>query len=504
MTIVRQQILQILPVLLKRPTNNASTAVRMLHGVSWQVMVMPITRALTFSIAVLQARFLGKTGYGELGMALSTLTLFNLFATGAAGNTCTKFIAEFRLSDPERAQRICGVSLQATSLLAVAASVVCYVLAPHLSTGLLHNPSLTGLLRLCAIALIIQTLEGTLTGILYGFQSFRSASVATTIQVATWLPFTWFFTPRLGPFGALLAFTLSHLVCVVGLGLATFRELKAAQFHIRWNDAWKEASVLWEYSLPMILHGLVCVPTLWATNALLARQPGGYSQLGAYNAAFQFRTAVIQVPMMLQGIAMPFLSEMSGARNAQRFARLFDHLMRISGVVGLMAATGVSIFGRPLMQLFGHEFRTDSAMLAVVMAVATTSLLSSLAGAALQASGVVWSALWANLFYATASILLAWLLVPHLLGMGLAISFVISTCLQAFLLLHLLSRQIHAVRVWPHAIVGILSTSLICALAFPAIYLKVVCVAAVMAALCMARIPNMICKLRDHSALASV
>jgi len=483
---------------LERPTEGTSTAKRIVHGISWQLLTAPMSRLFAFLVNILQARLLGKAGYGELGMALSTLTFFSLFATASAGNTCTKFIAELRVTDKARAERICGVSLQAMLILAFVGAVLCYLLAPYIAVVVLRNPALTALLRLCAISLILQTLEGALSGILFGFQSFRAPSIANALQVAAWLPLTYVLIVRSGIVGAMWAFTLSHALCVIALAVATVQELKAEQFRIRWRDAWQESGVLWRYSFPMILHGVLCVPTVWLTNAILARQPNGYLQLGAYNAAFTFRTAVIQVPMIMQGVAMPFLSELSGASDFERFSLLFDRLVRVSWGVGLAAAIAVSLFGRSLMQLFGREFRTDSAIMALVMAVAATSLLSSLTGAALQALGLVWTALWANVFYAAASIALAWYLVPRLSGIGLALSFVLSTFLQAFVLLFLLSNKIHSTRLWTHTLLGGLSSVLISSLALSPASIRVLCVAAAMVALWTAGVPAMVARIRGQ------
>lgn len=488
---------------LYRPKDAATTAMRMVHGVSWQLVTMPISRLITFSIAVLQARLLGKAGYGQLGMALSTLTFFGLFATACAGNACTKFIAELRYTDPERAERICGLSLQVMLLLSVVVSFACYAMAPYIAANVLRSTLLIGLLRLCAAALILQTLEGTLTGICYGFQNFRAPSIIAALQVAVWLPLTYLLTPRLGVLGAMLAYTLSHAASAALLAMATIRQFRAANFSVRWRSAWMESDVLWRYSLPMMLHGLLCVPTVWITNTILARQANGYGQLGAYSAAFQFRTAVIQIPMIMQGVAMPFLCELAGARDLPKFGRLFENLLRINWAIGMTVAIGVSAFGRPLMQMFGREFRMDSAMVALVMAVAATSLLSALTGAALEALGMVWASLWANVLYAIASILLAWFLVPRLMGMGLALSFVASTFIQAFTLLFLLSRVTPSARLWPNTLLGALSIVLVSALAFSPTYVKAASIALAAVAVWSLGIPAMFARLRNQFAAAS-
>src|SRR5207253_1586753 len=85
-----------------------------------------------------------------------------------------------------------------------------------------------------------------------------------------------------------------------------------------------EGSTIWNFSLPMMLNGFLCVPTIWICNALLARCPDGYQNLGAYNAGYQFRIVVIQLPIIIQTCFAPLLSEAYGKRLWSHFRKQFD------------------------------------------------------------------------------------------------------------------------------------------------------------------------------------
>ncbi|MDQ3920568.1 MAG: oligosaccharide flippase family protein, partial [Acidobacteriota bacterium] len=61
-------------------------------------------------VAVIAARCLGRKGYGELGIIQSTVGMFQVFAGFGLGLTATKYVAEFKRQNPERAGHIIAVS----------------------------------------------------------------------------------------------------------------------------------------------------------------------------------------------------------------------------------------------------------------------------------------------------------------------------------------------------------------------------------------------------------
>ena len=193
--------------------------------------------------------------------------------------------------DRQRAERICGLSFLAMAVFAIASATICYAGAPYIATGALKAPQLTGLLRLSAAALIVQSISGTFSGVLYGLQAFKAESLASTVQIASWLPLTGILTSSFGLIRAMYAYALSYAVGTLVLAVVVMRECAINSFRPAWRGVLGEVRVLWDYSLPMMLHGFLCVPAVWITNTMLARQPHGYAALGGYNAAFQFRTA---------------------------------------------------------------------------------------------------------------------------------------------------------------------------------------------------------------------
>ncbi|MFH1634310.1 MAG: oligosaccharide flippase family protein, partial [Chloroflexota bacterium] len=153
---------------------NSPIGSRLALGVFWSMAGSVISRGLMLCATVLVARMLGKTGYGELGMIQSTVGMFGVFAGFGLGLTATKHVAEFRQSDPERAGRIIGLS----GLFAMGTGGVMalglLIFAPWLAESTINAPHLVGVLRISALILFINALNGAQTGALSGFEAFKT------------------------------------------------------------------------------------------------------------------------------------------------------------------------------------------------------------------------------------------------------------------------------------------------------------------------------------------
>ena len=405
---------------------STSLTVRLLHGLTWQTFASLLGRIGSFAIALIQAHLLGKAGYGELGMVLSTLTLFGLFSSAVGGQTCTKFIAETRKVDSAVAEKITALSIVFTLIFSALAMVGILVCRTRLATQVLNAPQLSGLLLLAAVALSFQALSGTASGILLGLQEFRLEGNVRLVQIAAWLVLTPWMSLRWGTYGAMLAYTVSYAVGLAAYAAVTVNVCRRERFALCFRGMWAESRVLVEYSLPMMLYGLLLIPTVWICNAVLARQPGGYAYLGGYTAAVQFRTVVIQLPMLITSVVWPAMAEMWGTRQLDRLRTLYQDTFQVLWALGLLAALPMIAYGRIALRAFGRAFAADQQVLALVMIVAALYLLGNWAGLLLQAAGYVWTALSANVAYAAVSITCSLLLVPRYNAIGLAVAFVIS------------------------------------------------------------------------------
>src|SRR5271170_3044171 len=119
-----------------------SLRARFTLGIVWSLTGAIVSRGFLLAASVVCARFLGKEGFGALGMIQSTAGMFGIFAGLGLGLTATKYVAEFRRQDPEKAGRILALSASAAFVFGCLITVLLILLAPYLAKKVLGNPQL--------------------------------------------------------------------------------------------------------------------------------------------------------------------------------------------------------------------------------------------------------------------------------------------------------------------------------------------------------------------------
>ena len=77
---------------------------------------------------------------------------------------------------------------------------------------------------------------------------------------------------------------------------------------IRNKKNFEELEVLWKFSLPAILAGLMVGPTTWYCNYLLVTSKNGYEHMATFDIANQWRNTILFIPAALAQIALPLMS----------------------------------------------------------------------------------------------------------------------------------------------------------------------------------------------------
>jgi len=70
-----------------------------------------IAQGANLAASVITARLLGREQFGEYGIVQSTVGMLGVFAGLGLGVTATRYVAEFRTSDPARAGRIVALGV---------------------------------------------------------------------------------------------------------------------------------------------------------------------------------------------------------------------------------------------------------------------------------------------------------------------------------------------------------------------------------------------------------
>jgi O-antigen/teichoic acid export membrane protein len=149
-------------------------------------------------------------------------------------------------------------------------------------------------------------------------------------------------------------------------------------------------------------------PVMWLANAVLANQPGGYGELGLFNAANQWRTALMFLPSVLLRVALPLMASSTDMQRADDFGKTLVMTQSLTVAIVLPAGALLMFLSDPIMGLYGKEFANGAAVLiGVVSSIMITSIGSS-AGAAIEARGKMWRGLALNLSWGAVLMAIVW------------------------------------------------------------------------------------------------
>lgn len=388
-----------------------ATRRRLARGAFWGGVGFALARGVTLAVSFVLARLLGQAGFGEYSMVNSTAGMIGGMAGLGLGMTVMKHTAEFKSSDPAKASRILALSSAITWVSAIVYAGFLIVLAPWMATRLLAAPQLAPLLQISAITVAFGVINSVQTCSLTGCEAFRT-NMFVGVSCSLWQSFllmagAW----KWGLVGAVGGLAAGALTTVLITRWAVAREWRLLHLRLGWQDAWKEWRVLFEFSLPSFLSGMLLGPVLWACNAMLANQEDGYLQLGIFNAANQWQQAIQFLPGLLGTALLPILSEKCGQGDWRKSLVVMRKMMLIYAAIVLPLAALLSICSPWIMRGYGESFL--SGYWALVFSVQTAAIFAIFVptGQFLAASGRMWIGFCMNIGWAVAMLLASWWMV---------------------------------------------------------------------------------------------
>lgn len=392
----------------------------------WILLGNLLSKFILLLATILMARYLGKEQYGQFGIIKSTILMFVMFAGLELGITSTKYISQYRFSDKAKVEKIVGISTLLAIIISIFVSILVYVFAEEIAIQI-KAPVIFNEIRLSSFILFFSSLNGIQNGILAGIEKFKQISINNVVAGV------------ISSIGLILAskfFDLNAVVIAFGLNfgilfLLNFLTLKKyfySEFNIRVFDIknFEELNVLWKFSLPAILGGLMVGPVTWYCNYLLVNQPKGYEQMANFDIANQWRNTILFIPAALSQIALPMLT--ANANNIDTYKEVFNKNLRVNVYIGF-ALVLFFVIASPLITFFyGHKY--DDALVPIIIMFITTGFIAvnNVVGQAIASKGKMWLGFYFNLLWAIILIASSYYMIKilNLGAIGIAVSYLIS------------------------------------------------------------------------------
>jgi O-antigen/teichoic acid export membrane protein len=270
-------------------------------------------------------------------------------------------------------------------------------------------------------------------GVLAGLEEFRAQNLLLTATAVLTAILTtggaW-----LGDLeGAVWGAVIGSAVSMVVLHVVYARALARASIPVHLRGTWRERRVLWTLALPALLNGLMVSPVVWLTNAILVNSPGGYGEMGVFNAANQWRTLLMYVPSIVLTPLLPIMTQLHAAQAYDRLRRVLlkTLVMSVSAVGGL--AVALSLFAPQIMRLYGTGFETGTNIFYLIMLVSVLLSAGVVVGGFLSSTGAMWMGFLFNSVWAAVMIGISVLAIPRYGGLGLAFAYAVSYLVHTFI-----------------------------------------------------------------------
>jgi len=403
----------------------ASAMARLFQGAAWNTLAGVAAQGSSFLSCVVVARILGRDGFGKFTLVQSTVLALTSLASLGLGITATKYVSQFRTTDPERAARTLGLS----SLVALAASV-CFslavvVFAPELAASAGRSGDLVPDLRLSALYVCFITLNGYQAGALAGLESFHWIARISVIYGILSLPLTWALTCWMGLRGAVLAQGANALLLWLLYQHALSREGCRHDVTVRYRGAWRERSALVRFSVPATASGIIGSAAIWWCNMTLVRI-SGYPELAIFAAVSNIRLMILFVPTLITRVASPVLNSLLAAGDGAGYHRTFWRTVALNGAIALSLAAVFTLAGEWILRLFGKAFVAPRLLIGLLLCSVVIEVVACNLYQAIFTDGSLWWQVAVIIVWTGALIVSSRLAIPRWGSSGLALSYAIA------------------------------------------------------------------------------
>lgn len=400
---IKEALHHLAPLPLRRVLDRVRTSpfgARLAHGAFWSLAGALVSRLSALAASILTARLLGRENFGELGIIQSTIGMFATFAGLGLGTTATKYIAAFRLKDPLKAGRIIRLSNLLAYGTGAAAALALVLSAPFLAEKTLAAARLTPLLRIGAGVLFLGAVNGMQTGALAGFEAFRSIARINLWSAICTFPLMVGGAYWGGTEGSVWGLVLSMASNCIFSHFALRTEARRTGVPLRAHGCRHEWKVVRDFSVPAALSGAMVGPVNWLCVAMLANRTNGFAEMGIYNAANQWFSALLFLPGIFSQVILPVLSERLGENDTAMSAKILSATIKANALVILPMVIAGSAAGSLIMKSYGDGFAGGWSTLVVVLITAGLVAVQVPVGQIIAASGRMWTGFGMNLGWA--------------------------------------------------------------------------------------------------------
>jgi O-antigen/teichoic acid export membrane protein len=413
----------------------------------WSLAGALFARTLSLAATVGASRSLGTDLFGRFGFVHNTVSVFALVLGSAIAITATKRVADYAKTDHARASSEAYLNVLIGGLLGTVSALALFATAGFLAATTLGDPTLAPLLRLSSPLVVFSTVSTIVTGVLAGFERFRSLTVLSAVRGMVLLPLL-IIGARVGSLpGALVGATLAEAAAAV-VSCAYMRRVCGGRSAVR-SRRGGDLRGVWRVAVPAIVGTIVTQLSGWTTNAILVTRLDGYAQLGLFMAADRWRQLLLFVPSCTAPVVLPLLTSLRATCDERGYRTVFNITITTNAAIVAAGALALLPLSRDEMRFFGPEYAAGSNVLRLLVIGTIPVVLNTALGQVLVSLDRMWWRCAADVLLSALLVLTAWILVPRFQAAGLATAHLISFAIVAAMLFVVARIRLRQVRFAP-------------------------------------------------------
>lgn len=323
--------------------------------------------AAAFTIIV--ARLLGAKAYGMFGVALSLVSILSTMGQFGIPKAITKYVSEYTAKEEwGHVRSVLRRSFKYLLVLGLIFSGGLILLAGPIATQIYHNPELTTLFRVGAVALLTWIAFYGFSGAFTGFQKMKHILFINVSYQAVRLiaAITFIYVGFLAT-GALLSIAAGYAFAVA---LSFFVLLPRAlpsgysPQNVRTPDLSKEILL---FSAPVWISGLAGT-LLIRLGPMILGSIGSMNQAGYFTAAFSISIYAIRLPGALGTMLFPSVSERWALKDKQGLRTALKTSIKLIFTILIPLIAGGVVFSDIVMFIvFGKGYVAGANVLRILL-----------------------------------------------------------------------------------------------------------------------------------------
>jgi O-antigen/teichoic acid export membrane protein len=206
------------------------------------------------------------------------------------------------------------------------------------------------------------------------------------------------------------------------------RECRRHLVPISYSFDRKAITLLWQFTVPVLVSNSSITPAAWWSNVLLARR-GGYAEAGVFNAVYNWQMFIAFLSMAVSSIGLPMLSNFRGEGSPHKYKQCLKTNFVVISLPAVVVAVPVMLLARYILRMYGPSFVHGSPALLLIAVSAVLTAINLPVGHAIWSLDATVAAMLLSLLNGTALVLGAYILAPYG-AVGLAAAYVFMGLVQ--------------------------------------------------------------------------